>query len=216
MPDSKDNRLTATGEPRAPGLPRTPGPRANLSEQQILFCHHFIKEFNATQSAVAAGYGNGDLNQCSNSGWKQLQKPLVKQKIADLLRAQHKRTGIDADWLLNRLVDEAEADLADLYDDENRMLPVKEWPLIWRQGLVAAVEQVEGEEVTVAKVKIADRLQRLNLIGRHVDVRAFEETVKVEAGDSLVAYMEAAAERVRERERLTIHGEIEDAEVVNG
>jgi hypothetical protein len=38
------------------------------------------------------------------------------------------------------LVDEAEADLADLYDDDGNLLPIHDWPKIWRQGLVQGMD----------------------------------------------------------------------------
>ena len=44
--------------------------------------------------------------------------------------------------MLTRLVEEAEVDLADLFGDDGVIKPVKEWPTIWRQGLVSAEDRV--------------------------------------------------------------------------
>ena len=74
--------------------------------------------------------------------------------------------------MLKRLVAEAEADLADLFDGSNLLKPVDEWPPIWRQGLVTGVNvnHVDG-----FKLKLSDRIRRIELIGKHVDVNAFAE-----------------------------------------
>ena len=73
----------------------------------------------------------------------------------------------------------AHADMADLYDEIGRVKPVKDWPLVWRQGLVAGVEvETIGEGAGhVTKIKISERIKRVELIGKHVDVQAFKEKV---------------------------------------
>ena len=116
---------------------------------------------------------------------------------------------IDAGWLLARLVDEATADIADLYDGEGKLKPVDEWPAVWRQGLIQGVEieeRFEGrgnarEQVGfVKKIRLSDRLKRLELIGKHIGVKAFEETVRVKGLDGLGERLARAAKRLEEGE----------------
>jgi phage terminase small subunit len=85
------------------------------------------------------------------------------------------------EWLLDRLRTKADADLADLFDDHGELLPVKQWPEVWRKGLVASVEVIND----VSKVKIADRIKILELLGKHVDVGAFSEKLNVEISEDL-------------------------------
>ncbi len=47
---------------------------------------------------------------------------------------------LHADWVLTRLTAEAEADLTDLYAVDGELKPVRDWPLIWRQGLVSGLD----------------------------------------------------------------------------
>lgn len=116
---------------------------------------------------------------------------------------------VDAGWLLARLVDEACADIADLYDGEGKLKPVDEWPEVWRQGLIQGVEieeRFEGrgngrEQVGfVKKIRLSDRLKRLELIGKHIGVKAFEETVRVKGLDGLGERLTRAAKRLEEGE----------------
>ena len=111
----------------------------------------------------------------------------VQAKLSELQEARSKRTQIDADWVLQRLGQEVEADLADLYDEEGALKPVHEWPLIWRQGLVAGIDVVEEFETVdgqkervgvVRKVKLSDRIKRVELIGKHIDVQAFRDQIQ--------------------------------------
>ncbi|WP_246176952.1 hypothetical protein [Parvibaculum sedimenti] len=55
-----------------------------------------------------------------------------------------------------------------------------EWPAVWRRGLVVSVEVEDLPasedgflQRTICRIAFSDRLRRLELIGRHVDVAAF-------------------------------------------
>lgn len=103
---------------------------------------------------------------------------------------------MDAAWVLRRLAAEADADVADLYDEEGRPLPVNKWPKIWRQGLVAGVKtRVSEDGVAIIDIKVSDRIRRLELIGKHVSVNAFQETVQHKGLEGLADRLARAAER---------------------
>ena len=155
------------------------GPGEALTAQQQRFVEEYLLDLNATQAAIRAGYSARTAEQ---QGSRLLRNVKVSQAIETAQAARVKRTEIDADWVLRRLVAEADADLADLYDSEGGLKPVHDWPEIWRKGLVAGmdVEEVRSEGVVIAhirKVKLSDRLKRLELIGKHVNVQAFREQV---------------------------------------
>ena len=64
------------------------------------------------------------------------------------------------------------------------MKPVHEWPEIWRTGLVASVEtSITPDGTRVDKLRLSDRIRRIELIGKHVDVRAFVERAEVTGKD---------------------------------
>jgi phage terminase small subunit len=154
---------------------------AELTDKQKRFVEEYLVDLNATQAAIRAGYSKDSANDI---GYENLIKPDVQSAIAALKLARSARTKIDADWVLTRLALEVDADLAELYSDTGALKPVSEWPMVWRQGLVAGVETAEEfEEVDgkkrpsglVNKIKLSDRLKRLELIGKHIAVGAFTE-----------------------------------------
>jgi len=102
--------------------------------------------------------------------------------VAKGKRERSERTKINADWVLQRLALEAEADLADLYNEDGAIKSIHDMPLIWRQGLIAGVDvsQMFGDDDgTITKIKISDRIKRIELIGKHVDVSAFQENMNL-------------------------------------
>lgn len=152
-----------------------------LTPKQEAFVREYLIDLNATQAAIRAGYSADTARQ---TGSENLSKPDVADAIAAARAERSERTRIDADWVLRRLAEEADADIADIYGEGGELLPVRDWPLIWRKGLVGGIEAVEerddrGNVVgVVRKVKLSDRIKRIELIGKHVDVSAFEERVK--------------------------------------
>lgn len=169
-------------------------PAGTLTPKQSRFVDEYLVDLNATQAAIRAGYS---ARNATKIGHQQLQHELVAAAIAKRKEERSQRTGIDADWVLNRLADEADADLADLYDETGALKPVQDWPAIWRKGLIAGVEveEIKSEGVTIGlvrKIKISDRIKRIELIGKHVSVQAFREQVEHTGGIALTVSSEDA------------------------
>lgn len=152
-----------------------------LNDKQALFVQEYLIDPNATQAAIRAGYSEGTARQ---QGCRLLTDADIQAAIQEAKRIRSEQTGIDAIWVLKRLAEEAEADLADLYTEEGGLKPIHQWPAIWRKGLVAGIkvhqefDYVDGEKVpdgVVKEIKLSDRIKRLELIGKHIDVGAFAE-----------------------------------------
>jgi phage terminase small subunit len=169
-----------------------------LNERQQRFVEAYLIDPNATQAAIRAGYSAKTANE---QGARLLANVSVQEALKSAREARSERTKVNADWVLTRLALEAEADLGDLYDDNGNLRAVKDWPLIWRQGLVAGIETVrekgeDGEFSSTDKIKISDRIRRLELIGKHVGVQAFKERVEHDVSEGLAAALAAGNARV--------------------
>lgn len=155
-----------------------------LTPKQEAFVREYLVDLNASAAARRAGYS---ARTAEWQGPQLLRKTHVAEAIGKAQAARAERTEIGADWVLKRLHAEATADLSDLYDANGNLKPVREWPMIWRTGLVAGIETVQERDgvdadgnpqwVTVRKVKLSDRVRQLELIGKHVDIGAFRDQV---------------------------------------
>jgi len=177
-----------------------------LTAKEARFVDEYLVDLNATNAAIRAGYKKHTARQ---AGSRLLSNVDIQEAIERGKLERSERTKVDADWVLTRLAHEADADMADLYGDNGDLLPVEEWPLIWRQGLVAGVEiealyEGEGEDRIqighVKKLKLVDRTRRLELIGKHVKVNAFQETVELKGLNALADRMERAHKRAANQE----------------
>lgn len=151
-----------------------------LTPKQAAFVAEYMIDLNATAAARRAGYSERTADQQAS---RLLTNVKVSAAIATAQAERAHRTQIDADWVLRRLAAMADADISDLHHADGTLRPSSEWPDVWRKGLIAGVETDEttvgGDKVvTTRKVKIADRLKALELIGRHVTVGAWREKVE--------------------------------------
>jgi len=168
-----------------------------LSDKQKRFVEEYLIDLNRTQAAIRAGYSADTAEQQGSR--LLLSNVEVMAAVRAAKEARSERTRVDADWLLLRLTEEAEADIAELYDEAGALLPVKQWPLVWRQGLVAGIDVVEEKDEAgnvigmVQKIKLSDRLKRMELIGKHIDVGAFEERVKHSGSMGITVLQDDAA-----------------------
>ena len=155
-------------------------PGIKLTARQAAFVAEYLVDLNATQAAIRAGYSEKSAGVL---GHETLKKPYITEAVAIAQAERAARTEINADWVLTRLAEEADADVADLYDEHGGIKPVKDWPLIWRKGLVAGldVEEIKEDGATVGlvrKIKLSDRIKRIELIGKHIGVQAFRDQVQ--------------------------------------
>ena len=158
-----------------------------MTPKQQRFVEEYLIDLNATQAAIRAGYSARTANE---QGARLLTYVSVRSALADAKARRSERTQIDADWVLRTLAAEKEADMADLYDDAGNIKPVKEWPMVFRTGLVVGVETVQERDgadadgtpqfVSVRKIKLQDRTKTVELIGRHVTVGAFKDRIEIE------------------------------------
>ena len=70
---------------------------SKLTEKQKRFCEEYLIDLNATQSAIRAGYKNGEI------GRQLITKNNVLKYIEELRAEQSKRTEITADKVLEEL-----------------------------------------------------------------------------------------------------------------
>ncbi len=176
-------------------------------EKRMVFAREYLVDLNATQAAIRAGFSE---KTATSAGHRLLTYADVQAEVTKLKAERAEKVAADAEWVLRRLVADVTADLADLYDDNGNMKPVKDWPVVFRTGLVAGLDTAQeklGEDDdgrptygVVHKVKLADRTRLLELLGRHVDVAAFKDKlevdVKTELADRLARARANASRRV--------------------
>lgn len=152
---------------------------AKLTDKQELFAREYLKDLNATQAAIRAGYSEKTAKE---AGYENLTKPHVLELVAELKAQRVEQTGIDAAYVLRRLVEIDEMDVLDILKDDGGLKMVHEWPKVWRttlSGLDILTTVTNFDETTMEnilkKIKWPDKVKNLELLGKHISVMAFRE-----------------------------------------
>ena len=75
--------------------------KSKLRPKQLKFAQEYLKDLNATQAAIRAGYS---IKTAPAIGAENLMKPLIQEFLTAALARQSERTEIDADWVIYQLV----------------------------------------------------------------------------------------------------------------
>lgn len=171
-----------------------------MTAKKWRFVEEYIKDLNATQAAIRAGYS---ARTAASQGERLLRDVDVSAAIHAALAERSKRVEVDADYVLKRLAEIDKMDAADILKDDGSIKPVQDWPPIWRQ-MISGLEMTElfegrGDQREMVgilkKIKWPDKVKNLELIGRHVGVQAFKD--RVEHSGSI----KGMAERMRRRRK---------------
>lgn len=164
----------------------------NLTPQQLGLIEALLTNEGITLTDAARKAGFSSKNPCS-AATKAMSLPHVKAYYEAELAKRAKRTGVDADYVLKRLAAMETMDIGDIYDENSQLLPIKQWPLLWRQ-------MVKEVDMKTGKVKLHDKLHTIKLMGSHIGVRAFAELLEVTDNSGLGARMELARRRKKAAE----------------
>jgi len=152
---------------------------AKLTDKQELFAREFIKDLNATQAVIRAGFSE---KSARNQAHRLMTNDDILNRIAELKVERNDRVQVDADYVLRRLVEIDEMDVLDILLANGELKPIAQWPKVWRTTLSGMdVTEMAGDAAgLLKKIKWPDKVKNLELLGKHVTVQAFKDNVKNE------------------------------------
>ena len=145
-----------------------------LTDKMERFCREYIKDLNATQAAIRAGYSK---KTAGSTGTENLQKPEIKKKIDKLKEARAKKTDFGANEVLSELKKLATSNLGDFFDESGYL---KNWGDLTRDQ-TACLESVDFKHFSkkgddrlnisqAHKLKFWSKLKALELYGSHLSL----------------------------------------------
>lgn len=139
---------------------------AKLTDKQELFSREYLKDLNATQAAIRAGYSEKTAKE---TGYENLTKPHIQELIAELNKERLERVQIDADYVLRQAVKLHERCMQEVE------------PITDRRG-----EEITDEQGrTIYGFDAKGAAAALKLVGEHITVQAFKTNIKNEHAGSI-------------------------------
>lgn len=137
---------------------------AKLTDKQELFAREYLKDLNATQAAIRAGYSE---NTARKIGSENLTKPDIQDFIAELNKERLERVQIDADYVLRQAVKLHERCMQEVE------------PITDRRG-----EEVKDDQGrTIYGFNAKGAAAALKLVGEHITVQAFKSRLAMTTPD---------------------------------
>lgn len=156
---------------------------SKLTDKQERFCLEYLKDLNATQSAIRAGYSEKTANE---QGARLMSDPNILKRLSELKEERNKKLEADADYILKRLIEIDKLDISDILDELGNIKPVNKWSEAWKRSIQSLDIQVKTEDdinVYIKKIRLPDKLKNLELLGKHIDVSAFKDRLELTGKD---------------------------------
>lgn len=150
-----------------------------LNDKQERFCEEYVVNLNGRQAAIRAGYSP---NTAKETAYELLQKPDIKERIAELQAEITERNKLKADQVIGELKALAFWDIRDFITTGNQIKDVstleKETckPVI---SLKTKTTHFEGGSSTTTELKLADKRAALVDLGRHLGIFKEDNSQKV-------------------------------------
>jgi phage terminase small subunit len=124
-------------------IPDKPDEPEEFTEKEKLFCEIYIRNFNATQAAIKAGYSD---HSASMIGYKLLLKPKIKAYINDLKAWKKETVMISIDDLVEKRMQIAFSDITDFVSFGKAAVP---W--VYKGEVITFTDLKTGEEKTLMR-----------------------------------------------------------------
>lgn len=144
-----------------------------VTKKQKRFVEEYLIDLNATQAAIRAGYSPDTAGSIGN---ENLKKPEIRTHIGKAMAERSKRTGVNADRVVEELAKIAFVNANEVIDPDTATIRKDALP-----EDTAAIQSVKvktfGEDGLEREIKMADKIKALELLGRHLGM--FKDKVEV-------------------------------------
>lgn len=205
---------------------------ADLTDMQRLFCLHYIRTFNRTQSAIKAGYAPDSAHV---QGSRLLSNDKIKREIRKLKAEMRSELFIDAMDVLEQYAKIAFADITEFVDFDTELVPVmsahgpvimtnpatgKQEPLLKEVNVVKfkGSRMVDGQLISEVKqgrdgasIKLMDKMRALEKLEQYFDVIPDEWKRKIDEEKLAIDRAKLELDRLK----ITGDGQGSDQEAIN-
>lgn len=148
--------------------------KPKLTAKQEMFCLEYLIDLNATQAAIRAGYSEKTAKE---QGYENFTKPHIQERIAKLKAERVDSVSLNSKYVLERLIEIDELDVLDILDNIGNIKAIRDWPKAWRKSIsgLDVQEMMIGDTTsTIKKIKWPDKLRNIELLGKHVNIKAWD------------------------------------------
>lgn len=138
-----------------------------MTAKQKRFCEEYLIDLNATQAAIRAGYSPESAQQI---GAENMSKPVIRARIDTEMAERSRRTGVNADRVVQELAKIAFVKATDVIDPNTAT--VLDSATEEDKACIASVKfkssSGESSDSVEREIRMCDKLKALELLGKHL------------------------------------------------
>lgn len=176
--------------------PEAPPPSEELTAKERIFVMEYLRDFNATRAAMAAGYKKSIAH---TEGWRMLRKQEVKDEIARLKDLMTGEIWLDIKRVIAEWMKIAFTDITDLLEFGQREVPVMNMfgPVKNEDGTPVmklvnyvdfkASDEIDGTVIAEVKqgkegvsIKLHDKMRALKELEKYLNYMTEEDRLKLD------------------------------------
>jgi len=155
-----------------------------LTPKQARFIDEYLKDLNATQAAIRAGYSPKTAQEISS---ETLSKPIIQEAVQKRRNELSAKAQMDQEWVLNNYKKLVDYTLEEIYDDDGNLLPISQMSENARFASYG-LRKVKKKAITINKdgskklsetnmheLKFTDKKAVFDQIGKHLGMFKSEE-----------------------------------------
>jgi len=162
-----------------------------MTTKQIRFCEEYVIDWNATRSAIAAGYSE---KTAAVIGKENLTKPYIKDYIDQCKNELERLAGVSA---LRNLTELRNMAYSNLHDLQKNWFTLEEWEDLTKEQK-AAISQIKrttrtdsnGDTIEIIEIKLHDKRQALDSMNKMMGYNS-PDKMEVKTNDEDLSEIEA-------------------------
>ena len=139
-----------------------------LNNRQEQFCFEYVKDFNATQAAIRAGYSSKGASVHAS---KLLGNANIQARIQDLQKDIQERSEITVDELIRELSNIARIDPIDIFNNDGSLKSLSEMKDMVRKSIksiqISEYTYQDGSQSVKRKIELHSKLDAIEKLMRY-------------------------------------------------
>jgi phage terminase small subunit len=172
-----------------------------LTPKQKCFVGEYLKDLNATQAAIRAGYSP---SSAAEIGYENLRKPQIATAISQAFKARAERTRVEGDRVVLELARIGFSDLREIASWGEGGLAYKASDELTDEaaatiaGIVETVTRTkDSRKRRTLTIKLHDKLRSLELLGRHLGIFTDRIEMSSPSADGFVIRLQGLPDKLR-------------------
>jgi phage terminase small subunit len=133
-----------------------------LTLKQKIFVKEYVKDFNGTRAAIAAGYSEDSAALIAS---ENIRKPYIQTAVEAELKKIEKKIDISIDKIADELAKIAFSNIKDFVEFDSKNVNVKDSKDV-DGAVIQEISSTVGMRGRSTKLKLHDKMKALELLGR--------------------------------------------------